>query len=102
MTQNQTATAELPPVAEFRLFIGVFCTGITYADRHVQKAGDYARLGFLPFDTLQLKIEPDCPLDLRSQIEAHAATMQARRGDQYQVSTSGQTVMLGSALQKAA
>lgn len=78
-----------------RLFIGVYPGGISYADRHREKDGDFARLAFLAYDTLQLKVEQDCPPDLRKRIEADAASVQARRGEMFQISTCGQTVMLG-------
>lgn len=78
-----------------RLFIGVFPTGIGYADRTVERDGDFARLGFLSFRTLDLEIEDDCPEDLASDVRRHAATIQAMRGQDYQVSTVGQTVRLG-------
>lgn len=78
-----------------RLFIGVFPTGISFADRLVEVHGDYKRLAFLPFSTLVLEITPDCPAYLRTEIEAYAATIQAQRGQPFTVSTSGQTVILG-------
>jgi hypothetical protein len=78
-----------------QLFIGVFSTGIAYADRTIERHGDYKKLAFLPFNTLELMIEKDCPADLRVLIVADAATIQARRGERYQVTTSGQTVLLG-------
>lgn len=80
-----------------RLFIGCLGVGISYADRHREKHGDYARLAFLSLGTLELTVEDDCPAELRAEIESHAATIQAKRGEQYQVSTSGQTVTLGFA-----
>ena len=79
-----------------RLFSGVYPCGIVYADRYREKGGDYARLAFLAYDTLQLRVEDDCPVELRALIETDAAAIQAKRGQPYQVSTSGQTVMLGS------
>lgn len=78
-----------------RIFIGVFPGGISYADRQREKHGDYARLAFLPYDTLELKVEPDCPAELRPQIETDAAAVQAKRGELFQISSAGQTVMLG-------
>lgn len=80
-----------------RLFIGVFPAGISYADRHREEHGDYAKLAFLPYDTLELKVYERCPADLRTEIETHAATIQSRRGQRFQVSSCNQTVMLGSA-----
>jgi hypothetical protein len=78
-----------------RLFIGVFPAGISYADRHREEHGDYAKLAFLPYDTLQLKVYDGCPAELRTEIEADAATIQARRGEQFQVSSCAQYVTLG-------
>jgi hypothetical protein len=81
-----------------RLFAGVFTTGISYADRTVEEHGDMKRLAFLDFGTLQLEVRPDCPSDLRPLIETDAAAIQAKRGEQYQVSAAGQTVTLGHRL----
>lgn len=83
---------------EDRLFIGVFPGGISYADRAREKHGDYAKLAFLDYAFLVLKVEPDCPADLRARIEKDAAEIQAKKGEQYQTSSTGQTVLLGSAL----
>jgi hypothetical protein len=80
-----------------RLFAGVFPCGISYADRTREVAGDYKPLAFLPFSTLHPKFEKDCPPGLRALIEADMAVIQARRGEHFQVSTCGQTVLLGSA-----
>lgn len=71
-------------------------TGITYCDRHRERNGDYVCCAHMPYATLALKIEPDCPVDLRTEIERHAATIQVRQGEPYTVTTSGQTVMLGT------
>jgi hypothetical protein len=79
-----------------RLFIGAYPCGIVYADRARERHGDYARLAFLPYHSLDLKIEPDCPAELKDRIIADAATLQRRRGERYQVSSSGQTVLLGA------
>jgi hypothetical protein len=78
-----------------RIFSGVFPTGISYADRQREETGDYKRLAFLSFSTLVLEVRPDCPHGLRTEIEADAARIQARRGEHFQVSTCGQTVLLG-------
>lgn len=79
-----------------RIFSGVYPTGIVYADKKRERGGDYARLAFLSFDTLELKIESDCPKALRQQIIDDAARIQACKGQPYQISTAGQTVLLGS------
>lgn len=80
-----------------RIFRGNYPCGIVYADRKREKHGDYARLAFLPYNTLQLEFADDCPPELRKQIEAEAAAIQSRRGEQFQISTAGQTVTLGGA-----
>lgn len=82
--------------AEERLFVGVMPTGIVYADRSREVDGDYARCAFLPFDTLFLAVAPKCPKDMVGLIEADAATIIARRGEQFPISSSNQTVLLGS------
>ena len=77
------------------LFIGVYPTGIVYADRGRQQHGDYRRVAFLPYDSLALAIVPDCPDGFRPVIERHANALQRRRGQDYPVSATGQTVRLG-------
>ena len=79
-----------------RIFAGCFPTGISYADRTSEEQGDYKRLAFLPYTTLELTFQPDCPEWARQEIAADAATLQARAGEAYQVTTCGQTVLLGS------
>lgn len=81
-----------------RLFIGTYPEGILYADRHRKVAGDYAHVAFLSYRTLELTWYQEAkhlPGNVRKQVEGHAASLQARRGEQYQVSTFGQTVTLG-------
>ena len=73
-----------------RLFIGVYPCGIAYADRHYERNGDYARLAFLSYDTLELEIEESCPSDLRKRITDDAAVLLAKQGHQYRTSTAGQ------------
>ncbi|HSX22265.1 MAG TPA: hypothetical protein VLE97_05770 [Gaiellaceae bacterium] len=82
-----------------RLFIGTMPTGIRYADRHRERGGDYLPIAFLPYSTLQLEWEPRVPvaLELREQIQRHADSVRARRGQDYPISSSGQTVRLGHA-----
>lgn len=82
---------------ENRVFCGVFPTGFVYADRNREKHGDYARLAYLSFSTLALEVERDCPRDLAEYIRKAAEKIQARKGEEYQISTAGQTVTLGYA-----
>lgn len=78
-----------------RLFIGVYPTGLVYADRERERHGDYVRCGFLSYRSLALELERDCPAVLRDEIVRHAQGIQARRGEEFEVSSSGQTVLLG-------
>lgn len=78
-----------------RLFIGIWSTGIGYADKSVEVDGDYKRLGFLPYHTLKLQIYEGCPEDLKEQIELDAQTIINKRGEQFATSASGQYVTLG-------
>jgi hypothetical protein len=80
--------------ADDRLPIVVLGCGLHYADTSRQRCGDFVRLAFLPFFSLDLEIEPNCP-SLREEILTHAANIQALRGQAFQVSTCGQTVILG-------
>ena len=82
--------------AEERLFVGVMPTGIVYADRSREVDGDYTRCAFLPYTTLALEVAPKCPKDMLRLIEAHAATIIAKRGEKFPISASNQTVVLGS------
>ena len=82
--------------AKDRLFSGVYSTGISYADRTRERDGDYKRLAFLSFATLTLEFQPDCPDDLRELITREAARIQARRGEHYEIDSSGHTVLLGT------
>ena len=82
-----------------RLFIGIGATGMIYADRSIIKQGDYATVAHLSFDKLELKFEPICPADLIGLIRKDAAEIQSRKGETYEVTSSGQVVMLGYALE---
>ena len=73
----------------------VMATGISYANRTREEHGDFKRLAFLPFNTLSLEFRADCPRELREAITELAKPIQAQRGKPFQVSTSGQTVILG-------
>jgi len=84
--------------ANDRLFIGVMPAGISYCDKTVEEHGDYKKLAFLPYDTLKLELREDCPEDLARTIRKDAASIQAKAGELYPVSATGQTVLLGSSL----
>jgi hypothetical protein len=60
------------------LFIGLFPGGVSYANRNVEEDGDYKRLAFLPYDTLALEVQKDCPPELRDRIVEDAKTAASR------------------------
>lgn len=81
---------------EERLFMGNFPAGIVYADRGRTKHSDYARVAFLSYRTLVLEWDDDAhksPQELRALVEADAASIQARRGERYDIAQS--CVILG-------
>lgn len=78
-----------------RLFIGVYTCGLVYADRMREENGDYRRLCFLPYTSLEPEWSGRVSPELRREIERDVATMQARRGQTFQISTCGHTVRLG-------
>lgn len=78
-----------------RLFIGVTATGIVYADRSREVAGDYAHCAFLPYRSLAPLWGKSCPGELKADISAHMESMVRRKGERFQTSSSGQTVQLG-------
>lgn len=81
-----------------RVFAAIMSTGIFYTDKTIEKDGDYARLGSVSFATLEIKIEPDCPQDIATYIQEEGAKLQKRKGEAFQISTSGQTITLGHRL----
>jgi hypothetical protein len=97
MTKHDLVTVN-PPMLSDRLFAGCYPCGIVYADRAREVGGDYKRLAFLSYRTLVLEVENDCPEALRRHIVQDAARYQAMPGEPLQISTCGQTVILGRAL----
>jgi hypothetical protein len=83
-----------------RLFIGLYPAGVVYADRETEVNGDYKRCAFLPYDTLDPHFQIDCPPELREAIMEDVFAMQAKSGQLFQVSTCGQTVLLGKLKKK--
>lgn len=82
------------PAMTDRLFIGIYPGGIVYADREREKYGDYLRAAFLPYHSLELVMSA-CDPALVQPIKDHAATIQARRGEQFKIDCAGHTVVLG-------
>ncbi len=63
-----------------RIFIGIYPAGIVYADRTVEVDGDYARLAFLPYSTLELEFSRTCPAELKQEIRDSAITCNEMNG----------------------
>jgi len=76
------------------LFIGCYPEGLVYADKRSIKGGDYRKIAFLSYRTLELSLY-NPPADMLPLIEASAERMRKKRGKQYQISTCGQYVILG-------
>ena len=76
------------------LFTCVMPGGIAYSDRRRTVNGDYKRIAFLAFQTLELRVAAPRS-DLLDEIRADAATYQKRRGELTEVSACGQTTILG-------
>jgi hypothetical protein len=80
---------------EERLFIGLFPGGIVYADRAIEQHGDYKKVAFMAYSSLEFEVyAPRSPL--LELARKHATEIQAKRGQQLVVSGCGQTVLLGS------
>jgi hypothetical protein len=76
------------------IFIGLYPTGIVYANRTREENGDYKKLGYMNYKTLVLELRPNCPADLAELIKADAATVQAKRGQSYEIA-GNMSVILG-------
>lgn len=78
-----------------RLFVGKYPTGLVFADRHREENGDYRRVGFMPWNTLQLEPRPGAPAALLQEAAAIVETYRGREGQLEMISTTGQKVLLG-------
>jgi hypothetical protein len=94
---HKQKTPPLPATAQ--LSVATFPTGVAYADRTRERNGDYLRLAFLPFQTLELEWTPRVRVspEMRRLIVEEADRLRTRKEENYQVSTAGQTVKLGHA-----
>lgn len=79
------------------LLICVYPASVVYCDRRRYEAGDYAVVARLPYASLRLEwAATECQsADLHDRIQAHASSIISRRGQQFAISDSGQTVTLG-------
>ncbi len=83
-----------------RLFIGSYPCGIVYADMGRTVAGDYARVAFLPYNTLRFEPGRDADPALLAMAKAHAER-NYKPGQELQISQCGQSITLGAAIEEA-
>ena len=72
----------------------VYPAGIVYADKDIEVNGDYQKLAFLSFQTLILEFY-NCPQSSKEVILSDAKQIQVQKGKEYQISSTGQKVILG-------
>jgi hypothetical protein len=77
-----------------KLFIGMYPTGVAYADRSREIAGDYVRLAFMLYSNLKVVTNRDCPPDLRESILESVKSFKDRQGESILI--GGGYVHLGS------
>ena len=77
-----------------RLFIGVCPSGLSYCDRARKENGDYKKVAYLSYLTLELRIYNE-QSPLVSEIAKDALAFQARRGEFFATTESGHGVKLG-------
>lgn len=82
-----------------RLFVGKYPCGLVYADRTVEESGDYKQLAFFCYSTLEISFQADCPDHLKRKILLDCQHLIDMKGQQYEITSSGQTVTLGSRLE---
>lgn len=82
------------PTSE-RLFVGCFPTGFSFADRSRERHGDYVKLARIPYTTLEIEWEKDCPAEFKPLIEAQAADLRSRRGESYPIAGNAYAILGG-------
>jgi|LSQX01.3.fsa_nt_gb hypothetical protein len=80
------------------LFIGVYPTGWSYSDKTNASSGDFKRLAFQYFDTLELKVYDDKDANKIELIKLLADKNVKMAGEYYQITSSGQKIKLGYGL----
>lgn len=80
------------------LFIGVYPTGWSYSDKTNEAHGDFKRLAYQYYDTLELKVYDDKDANKIELIKLLADKNVKMAGEYYQITASGQKIKLGSGL----
>lgn len=88
------------PAARSSIAAFVMPTGISWVDTSQDgpRTGDWTKVGHLFFSDLRVEIPKGTPRAVEEDVRRRAAVIQAKRGEQYQISGSGQTITLGHAL----
>jgi|GEM_PF-2226888 len=98
--QPRTKAAMMRALMNLNEVVGqyLFPTGIVYADktRDDPATRDYKRLAYLNYATLKLDLEPDLKGELLDYIVAEAATIQAMKGQRFQIA-GNMSITLGDA-----
>lgn len=71
--------------AKDKLFSGCYPEGIVYADKTREEHGDWKKLAFLSYRTLELEFYGRVPADLKNLITEDAAAIQAKKGEKYSI-----------------
>lgn len=82
------------PTIPDRLFCCCMPTGWVWSDREVEEHGDYRRLAYMNYGTLELDLEPRVPKELERRIMADAFELSQRRGERYAIACNI-TITLG-------
>ena len=82
-----------------RLFVGVTATGVVYCDKSREENRDYLVIARVFFDTLILEWvnKETTPENMLELIRVSATDLQSKRGQEYKISASGQSIILGYA-----
>jgi hypothetical protein len=83
------------------LFIGKYPTGLVYANKRVEVAGDYKRLAYLNYRTLALEVDKGCPKEFLALIQADHARMLALKHTLYSIAGNMQIVLGDADLTRA-
>jgi hypothetical protein len=83
------------------LIITKMPTGLYYCDKNREEHGDFMQIANISYGTLQLQWNGrrGSP-EMRAEILRDARLIQSQRGEEFRVSTAGQTITLGYRLKQ--
>lgn len=78
------------------MFCGIYPCGLVFADKSLMEAGDYKDLAFINYRTLKITWRAKkMSHEFRRYIISEAKNLRSMRGQQYQISSCGQYIILG-------